>query len=83
MTTQHGVVEVTARFWLFSASSANHTGRGALMRSHKNSAPPDGAIAARSQELFLQDYEKILVRTDRLFVILMVLQWVAAILAAA
>src|SRR5262249_13544792 len=39
-------------------------------------------LVARAQELFQQDYDKILVRTDRLFVILMILQWAAAIAAA-
>lgn len=43
----------------------------------------EGALVARASELFQQDYDKILVRTDRLFVILMVLQWAAAVTAAA
>ncbi len=42
----------------------------------------NAAIASRAQDLFRADYDKILVRTDKLFVILMILQWVGAILAA-
>ncbi|HEV8059457.1 MAG TPA: ATP-binding protein, partial [Gemmataceae bacterium] len=53
------------------------------MRSPENSDPAGRAIAARAEELFRQDYEKTLVRTDRLFVILMILQWAGAIAAAA
>ncbi len=54
-----------------------------MIHMHDASPPNDGAIAERARELFRADYTKILVRTDKLFVILMLLQWAAAILAAA
>ncbi|CAN5593051.1 response regulator [soil metagenome] len=43
----------------------------------------DAQVARRAQELYRSAYGKLLVRTDKLFVILMILQWTAAIFAAA
>jgi two-component system sensor histidine kinase/response regulator len=53
------------------------------MPPHDGSSPDTPAIAALSHELFRAAYARILVRTDKLFVVLMLLQWGAAIVAAA
>ena len=52
------------------------------MPVEQTNVSPDTAVAGRAQELFRAHYARILVRTDKLFVILMILQWAGAILAA-
>ena len=52
------------------------------MRLQDNSAFADGSIVAGCKELSPGDYERTLVRTNRLFVILLVLHWSGALLAA-
>jgi two-component system, sensor histidine kinase and response regulator len=53
------------------------------MRLQDNSAFADGSVVAGSKELLPGDCENPLVRTNRLFVVLLALQWSGALLAAA
>ena len=53
------------------------------MRLQENSAFAGDRIVAESQELLPGDNEGILVRTNRLFIVLLVLHWSGAFLAAA